>query len=284
MGWSMTPEKFRKQMEYVARYHKIIGAKELEGAVRNQWPLPPHALAITFDDGYRDVQEVALPILKQLGLPAIVFITTGALDNCKSIWTNTLYYYFFLTRKTQFHTTLPDGSSLGGRWGSAQEKQHCILQVNRRLKAIPDRERPKALSVLATSLEVGHSEDPILELPMLTWDAVRMLRDSGLFTIGAHTVNHPILSRCETTVQQFEMEYSKRRIEEETGLPCRFLAYPNGQPEDVTEETRALAQKAGFNLAFLFCQPLWGEERNPMAVFRNPVMTSDLSEFAWQIS
>lgn len=284
MGWRMTPEQFRNQMEYLARNYRIIDAKELEGAVRGHWPLPKNALAITFDDGYRDVHDVALPVMKNLGLPAVVFLTTGVIDNRCSIWTNTIYYYFYLSRKSQYHMMFPDGSSLGGRWTGPEEKKDCIIQLNRRMKSIPDKDRPKAMSVLATSLEVGHGEDPVSRLPMLTWDQVRTLRDSGLFTIGAHTVNHPILSRCEPDVQKHEMATSRQRIEAETGVPCRFLAYPNGQPEDFTEETRVLAQEAGFILGFQFCPALWGETGNPMAVPRHPILTPDLAEFAWAVS
>ena len=284
MGWSMNPEKFQAQMEYIARYHKVITPKELEGAVKNKWPLPKNAVALTFDDGYRDVHDVALPILKKLGLQAIVFLTTGALDSQRSIWTNTVYYYFYLTRKSLFHMILPDGSSLGGRWASPQEKRQCIIQVNKRLKSIPDHDRPKAMSVLATSLEIGHGEDPILELPMLTWNSVRELKDSGVFSLGAHTVNHPILSRCDPSVQKHELETAKHRIEQETGVGCRYLAYPNGQLEDFTEETRVMAQEAGYSLAFQFCPSRWGESAAPMAVPRHPVMVSDLAEFAWVIA
>lgn len=284
MGWKMTPEKFRLQMEYIARHYRVIDSKELEGAMRGHWPLPENALAITFDDGYRDVYDVALPVLKKLGLQAVVFLTTGALDDSRSIWTNVLYYYFYLTRKSQYHMTFPDGTSIGGRWTNAQEKRECILRLNRQMKSILDRDRPKAMSVLATSLEVGHGEDPLPDLPMMSWEHVRSLRDSGVFTIGAHTVSHPILSRCEPDVQKSEMETSKRRIEAETGIPCRFFAYPNGQYTDFTEETRALAQETGFSLAFRFSQALPGESIHPMAVPRKPVMTADLAEFAWAVS
>jgi peptidoglycan/xylan/chitin deacetylase (PgdA/CDA1 family) len=44
-------------------------------------PLPPHAVLITFDDGYRDNLENALPVLRAHGYPAVLFVPIGYLDD-----------------------------------------------------------------------------------------------------------------------------------------------------------------------------------------------------------
>lgn len=284
MGWSMTPDLFRAQVEYAARFHTVVSLRDLEEIVFNSRAIPKNALVLTFDDGYRDVHDVALPVLSRLGVPATVFITTGAVDRQESIWTNKIYYYFHVTRKTGFLLELSDGTKIEARWETPDQKRADIMRVNRALKMLPDSDRMQAVRTLADALDVSWDDDPVKLLPMLTWDTIRSLRDSSVFTLGAHTVNHPILSRCETAKQAYELEESRRRIEEETGAACRYLAYPNGQKPDVTGLTQTLAREAGYALAFMYCPGTPGEKIDPMAVPRHPVMTPDLAEFAWRIS
>lgn len=284
MGWRMTPEIFREQIEYVARNHTILSSSELEEFVNGNRPFPQNALVLTFDDGYRDVHDVALPILQKLGLPATVFITTGSVDRQESIWSNKIYYYFHLTQKKEFSLAFPDGSKIDGSWDTPIQKRSIILRANRALKQLSEKNLQSAIQALALALDVPVDADPIELLPMLTWDMIRSLRNSSIFSVGAHTVNHPILSRCDSGVQRFELEESRNRIRVETGEECRYLAYPNGQIQDFTEQTRQLAREVGYALAFKFCPDLSGHKIDPMAVPRHPVITPNLAEFAWRVS
>jgi len=284
MGWEMTAEAFREQMQYiVAHYHPISG-KELEGIIARNWPVPANAVAVTFDDGYRDVYDVAFPIMKELNIPGIVFLTTGPPDTGQSIWTNIVYYYFYLTRKNQVQLKLPDGTTTGCRWRNAAEKRQCILQLNQKLKNIPQDDMSKVLSVLATALEIAKNPDPVDLLPMLTWEQVQELQDSQLFTIGSHTVNHRILSGCSEAVQKKELIDSKARIEYETQVSCNLLAYPNGQADDVTRETVELARSVGYTAAFMFSPVSPYPDIPAFNAPRHPIMTADLAEFAWRLA
>lgn len=284
MGWQMTPEIFRRQIEYVARYHTIISSGDLEDIVNGSRRLPPNAMVLTFDDGYRDVYDVALPILQKLGLPATVFITTGSVDRQESIWSNKIYYYFYLTRKKEFQLTLPDRSQTVEKWETPAQRRLVILHVNQMLKRAPEKDLQPSIQALAEALDVPIEADPIGQLPMLTWDMVRSLRTSSVFSLGAHTVNHPILSRCDIEKQRFELEESRNRITKETGEECRYLAYPNGQKQDFTDQTQQLAREVGYALAFKFYPDVPGQKIDPMAVPRHPVMTPSLAEFAWRVS
>lgn len=284
MGWEMTAEAFREQMRYIAQYHHPISGKELEGIVARHWTVPANAVAVTFDDGYRDVYDVAFPIMKELNIPGIVFLTTGPPDSGRSIWTNVIYYYFYLTHKNQVHLKLPDGTTAGCRWNTPAEKQKCILQLNQKLKKIPQDEMPKVLSVLATALEIAKNPDPVDLMPMLTWQQVQELQESELFTIGSHTVNHPILSGCSPDVQKKELIDSKARIEYETQKPCNLLAYPNGQPGDITRETTELARSVGYSAAFMFTPETPFPGNAAFNAPRHPIMTPDIAEFAWLLS
>ena len=284
MGWQMNPARFRTQMEYLSKYHTVLGFKELEGIVCHGWAVPDNAVAITFDDGYRDVYDVAYPILKELNLTATVFVTTGAVDEQQTIWTNLVYYYFYQTTKSMLSLQLPDGSTFGCRWDSPIEKRKCIFQVLSKIKKVSCKDLPKVLSVLANALGVSRSATPIKEMPMLDWNQVRELHESGVFTISSHTVNHPILSNCKTDRQRKELVDSKEQIEKEVNAPCTVLAYPNGQHGDITPETIELVKEAGYTMAFMFCDESPYSSQRALNAPRHPIMTADLAEFAWQIA
>lgn len=79
-------EKFSKHMEYAKKKFKIIKLSDLVYAIKNKENLK-NTLVVTFDDGYFDNLENALPILKQFQIPATVFVTAGKIgDNTAFSW------------------------------------------------------------------------------------------------------------------------------------------------------------------------------------------------------
>ena len=75
----MTAALFLKDMQLLRRKFNVLSLSEGLDRLRNG-TLPPYSLCLTFDDGYRDNYEVALPILERLGLPATFFVATGFID------------------------------------------------------------------------------------------------------------------------------------------------------------------------------------------------------------
>jgi peptidoglycan/xylan/chitin deacetylase (PgdA/CDA1 family) len=85
----------------------------------------------------------------------------------------------------------------------------------------------------------------------LSPDEVGELAAHPLVEIGAHTVEHPILSRAPLEVQAAEVTGSCATIQRWTGKPVRAFAYPNGRPGvDQTDDTRRIVASAGVDLAF----------------------------------
>src|SRR5262245_11444952 len=80
-----TPDDFDAQMATVARHCHVLGTDEILEFARGG-RLPPNAVAITFDDGYRNNHDVALPILLRHGLKAIFFIATGFVGERRVFW------------------------------------------------------------------------------------------------------------------------------------------------------------------------------------------------------
>ncbi len=97
-----SPEMFRRMLLFIRKQFNVVSLKGVEEACYGKGLLPEQAIALTFDDGYRDVYSHAFPILQELGLPAAFFITTGLIDQeSELLWTDALTYVFSHTANKQ---------------------------------------------------------------------------------------------------------------------------------------------------------------------------------------
>ena len=73
-------ERFEEQIAYLARTYEIVSLEFLVQCIRQGRTWPRHALAVTFDDGYRDNYEYAYPLLSKYRIPATIFLTAGCIE------------------------------------------------------------------------------------------------------------------------------------------------------------------------------------------------------------
>jgi len=175
--------RFRVQMEWLKSWFNVLPLSEAIERLRSG-SLPARAAAITFDDGYADNFTVALPILQQVGLPATFFIATGYLNGGR-MWNDTVIEVVRSANGTQL-----DLSKFQlGRYAidTVEDRRLSLGHLLGKLKYLAPVER----SALVTELGTHAGTLPAPDL-MMTSDQVRAMAAAGM-TIGAHTVNHPIL-------------------------------------------------------------------------------------------
>lgn len=206
--------------------------------------LPERALAITFDDGYADNHEIALPILQRHGLTATFFVATGFLNGGR-MWNDTVVEALRSTTARTLDLAaleLPSVQSVG--LGSIGERRAAIATLLGAIKYLnPDRR----LSIVQTLATITGQRLPS-DL-MMRDDQVQGLYAAGM-GIGGHTVNHPILSRLADDEASNEIRAGKDRLEALIQAPVTVFAYPNGRPgHDFTARDMGLAREAGFAAA-----------------------------------
>jgi peptidoglycan/xylan/chitin deacetylase (PgdA/CDA1 family) len=103
----------------------------------------------------------------------------------------------------------------------------------------------------------------------MSWDELRSLAGHGI-AVESHTVSHPHLPSLGEEELESELRASKRRLEEELGRSCAYLAYPFG---DCDDRVRAAARAAGYDAAFGLPGDATG--RDPFEVFRVGVWRRD---------
>src|SRR5215831_7759475 len=86
---SLPTAVFAARMAHIARHYRVLTVEDLAARLHDG-TVPRNALAITFDDGYRDNLTHAAPILRRLGLPATIFLVTGHIDTPQPLWADRL--------------------------------------------------------------------------------------------------------------------------------------------------------------------------------------------------
>lgn len=232
---------FHWQMELLARCFNVLPLHDALQAW-HAGRLPPRAVCITFDDGYRSLHDLALPVLGAYRLPATVFVTSGHIDE-GNMWND---------RIIDAVQVLPDGQLNLEEFGlgvyplqSLAQRRAAIDTVTERSKYLP----PATRHAVIERLDVlgGRAEAPGL---MLTRDMMLRLDREGI-EVGAHTVTHPILTSLDDDSARNEIAGSKTQLEELLGKPVRLFAYPNGKAgKDYDQRHVDMVREAGFEAAF----------------------------------
>ena len=206
--------------------------------------LPERAMTITFDDGYADNHDLALPILAKYSLPATFFVATGFLDGGR-MWNDTV-----IESVRRCSAATLDLRNLGIEMlgvldltDFAQRRQ-SIDTVLRAIKYLPADERSNITLRISALAKV-----PLPDDLMMTSEHICALRRAGM-QVGAHTVSHPILAGLCDASARAEMMESKQHLVQILGEQVTLFAYPNGRPEqDFTERSVEIARDIGFNAA-----------------------------------
>ena len=232
---------FEQHMTYLARTHTVLTVEELAERMR-RGRLPRNAVAITFDDGYRDTLTHAAPILARHGLPATVFLATGFIGTGEVPWFHRVISAFKRT------TLLSFAAPWSGRL-SLSDQSGRFLAIERTLRHLKDLPEDRSRAQLDSLLEELNVTDQLDSKDlMLNWDDVQALTGLG-FSIGAHTVSHPILSRVDRDRAWSEIHESRAMIESTCGRNPQAFAYPNGGDDDYTKAVIGLVRQAGFTCA-----------------------------------
>lgn len=231
---------FREQMEVLRDGFSVHGLHELvELAAAGD--VPANAVAITFDDGYRDNYSNAYPILRELSLPATIFLVTDAVDGNRLIWHDRVFDAFARTRVERARF---DGGELV--LGDLARRRESLARVLSVLRSSSPAARDGVIAGLLS--ELGVTTPPVDGWDKLSWDQVREMSANGI-RFGAHTLDHPILSHVSEVEARRQIHDSKARIASELGTAVTEFAYPNGRAVDFDAATKRILSDEGFRCA-----------------------------------
>lgn len=224
----------------------MIGPDGLEELSANGFrPSEPSAL-ITFDDAYRDNVECALPILRELGVPAAFFVPTGFLDNPRLAWWDHVSLVMGSTTAAKFVLDAPEPLAIDMH---ATSRIDAIAAVVRLFLRSDPREEAGLLAQLDDRAEVTVDSATRGRALFADWDQIRSLSEAGMI-VGSHTKDHLNLARQSESDQSDTLVDSRRTLERELGHDISSLAYPFGTSGDFSMATQRIAREAGYRTAF----------------------------------
>lgn len=241
--WSATEEVFDEQVAFLARHCDVIGPGDIEAALGSR--RGRHVL-ITFDDGYLDNYELAFPVLRRHGVPAVFFVATGFIDRPSLPWWDAIACRVRRTHaaRLDLRPWIAEPLVL-----SDDSRAQPVKRILTAYKSLPEDEARRLLARLAEETAVDVPER--VDGHWMDWDMLREMSRAGM-TIGGHTVNHPVLARLAPGRQAEEIEGCAARIAGEIGRPMEYFAYPVGSRDAFDDATEECLGRLGVRYAFSY--------------------------------
>jgi len=261
---------FEGQMELLAREFHPVSLDQVGRFVRGEKDLPERAVVVTFDDGYVDNFEMAMPILDRAGVPAAFYVTVDCVEKRRLPWPSRLRFSFRKTDRKEWKNEAAKVWPLG----SERERDAACLAACDRVAALAGAEQERVVSQIESDLAVRLPADSG-EL-MMTWEQVRGLAQHG-HLVGSHTVTHPNLAHVGVEDARRELVESKRRMEAQIQAKVVHFSYPcPALSPNWSEQTLQESQRAGYETAVTTSSGLARRNDNPLALKRvRPSKTVD---------
>ncbi|HEV2665352.1 MAG TPA: polysaccharide deacetylase family protein, partial [Blastocatellia bacterium] len=225
--------------------------------------VPPRLAAITIDDGYRDVYEIAFPILRKHRAPATVFVVTKFVEGTTWLWTDKPRYLTAAAAEQAVEIGIGRRNLRLELKGAASRAAAAGL-INAALKPLAEEARDALIGRLAFDLGVRLPERPPAEYGAINWGQAREMADAGV-EIGSHTLTHPILTGLNDDRLREEVGQSRDRIQSALGRNVETFCYPNG---DYDPRAQREVARAGYQCAVTTEVGLNNERNDPLALRR----------------
>ena len=182
-------------------------------------------VALTFDDGYRDTLDHALPVLERHAAPFTLYVTNGFADRSARLWWVELEEAIrILDRVAVDH----QGTRVLHLAATPVRKQAAFDAAYRSLRA---GDEAALLSTIARLRDqAGLRSADIVERLCLDWAGIARLAAHPLCTIGVHTMTHPMLAKHGADIARRELRDSRDGIEAAIGRPARPPRLPGRRP------------------------------------------------------
>jgi len=221
--WSpLAPEIFEELLQFLQTQFRVVTFADLDSADNDKWP----AAVLSFDDGYYDFIEYALPLLEKYKMPANMNIIPQCAESGKPIW-NVRLYDFLNTCSAKFTAEMKiPGFTAELKSDIPRAKIEYGLKLSRFLKNRPRQER----KIIWLEIEHYLEKAEFPQTRMMT--AGEILQIAGRVDVGVHSFSHE--SMAYEPYDFFERDFALCRdyFAEKLRLPLTTYAFPNGSYRD----------------------------------------------------
>jgi peptidoglycan/xylan/chitin deacetylase (PgdA/CDA1 family) len=239
-------DKFSKIIKWCSKNYQILCLKDLNKYLFNGSQRHP-GIILTFDDGLASVIDLALPILQEYRISAVLFVTTDWIDSGRTP-------DIFLLEKAIWEcfptnlVILIDDKRLELQIDSRQEASKAFTRVWDFLFEIrfpPLMLNAEDVYINGKKWERQKSEDRYFWFPA-SWEEIRTAVQTGLIEIGSHMVSHTPLTWLSDEAKLFQLEHSRDQLSKMIGSPVTACSYPHGPIDKKTISMSEKVYKWGF--------------------------------------
>jgi peptidoglycan/xylan/chitin deacetylase (PgdA/CDA1 family) len=241
----VTPEYLENVLKYfIYNNIDIVTLDECYNRITAKGKVKRFAV-FTFDDGYADNLTHALPVFEKYNAPFALFLATGYPDYKIVLWWYLLEYLVLNNSSIKFNE---GGDTYFYNTLTLDEKRDAFSKIRRYIRESNHKNLLSRLKTIFNSYYYDLFE--LTKKLALSWEQVIELSNHSLVTIGAHTVNHLVLSKLTENEVMKEINESVKIIERKTGKPVLYLAYPFGGNNEASVREFNIAGNCSVKMAF----------------------------------
>jgi len=274
----VSPSNFDKQLSYFKKTHTVISLQKAIQHIEKNIAFPKKCVVITFDDGYVDNLQFALPILEKHAIPATIFVTSGLVDNQLEYWWDELERIFLIQTPFKNLELTIAGNQYSWDIKNESDAKKAYTDLHPKLKHLSEIDRNTIIDNLFAW--AGKSRYDIRETHRsLSSSEVKILSQSSVIEIGSHTVSHPCLSAETDDNQLQQIVQSKQQLTQLLNKEIKSFSYPFGGRKDFTSITKQMVIDAGYNCGIANFTNLTNRKSDRFAIPRFLVRNWDLNTF-----
>jgi peptidoglycan/xylan/chitin deacetylase (PgdA/CDA1 family) len=275
MGMCVRRRHFAEQLDALATHFRIEPVGEVVARLRRGERVAPRTLSITFDDGYLDNADIAVPMLRARGIPASFYVATGGLDIPEALWWDRVINAVDASRERGTVTGVELGVPAAGASLSLalRKRERTATALLDALWTLPHAQVLAAVSRIEARLAPDRAAAAFA--PRMDSHSLARLAADG-FEVGAHTVSHPNLVKLSPADVIAEADASRRTLQRITGTAVAGFAYPAGH---FGAHTTELIRQAGFDYAVSVVSGVNGADDDRFALRRIGAPDTARAEF-----
>jgi peptidoglycan/xylan/chitin deacetylase (PgdA/CDA1 family) len=245
--YTISGDLFTQCLDFFKRHYTIVTVNQVLAARRGEAVLPPRALLVTFDDGWIDTAQHALPRLRQAGVPAVLFLIADVVGRHQAFFQERIIAAWRLGRLAPSGLAEAIAAVEGSESSRVQvgDDEMSLRESIAHLERMDEEARAKVVASLEPLLTEEHRQ-------WITTEELRALEHGGV-DIGMHGKTHVPMTRA----QDLEAELSGARAIgaklRQDGVAPATMSFPHGRYDDAIAKR---AREAGFELLFTSVQAL----------------------------
>jgi len=230
---------FREQMERISKKKNPLSLNEFLSQYKDR-RLKSNDVLVSFDDGYKNLLDGAVGIIKSLNIPAVFSIATERVD-APSFWADEV------ERAIRF--SLKASIEIEGRkfdLSDTNRRIKTLIEIKSWMKNMMLEENRRVRLLLLSVAGVSGDEHNLEKFKIMTWEEIKDLTNDSYFNVVHHSHRHYPLSKLGTAEKIVEDVALSVKGLRKIGIEPEVFVYPFGRKEDCGEEVKVVVKDLGF--------------------------------------